>query len=259
MSITFKDFILRSWLDIKMNFRYIFKISKKGNFSIPTNYKNIFSDDFQKLDKWDDPSKWGIPPYHPNFLYQWYDENQIKQTNNGVEFSSVINPKYFEEINTTIPNSIGILRTKDCWKYGIFTFSAKLPSGTYLWPAMWMSGRWNWPPEIDLLEAHSYNTNDNTLLSDIHVKYQNNVTSCSRTHRLPNKTTENFIEYVIWWEKDFVKIYYNGYLVKYVTDKNILDGLNEEQRIIIGNGTEVEFNKDNLTPLIINKIMIYQK
>lgn len=266
--MTFKDWIIRSWLDIKMNYRYIFSITEYGNeLVIPDEYNQIFNDDF-KSDyhlKWDNGAEFGIQPYHPAQLWQWYDPEQIKQTSNGVELSSVVKPKYFEEINTSIPNAIGMLRTKDAWKYGIFIFQAKLPSGMWLWPALWLSGRWNWPPEIDVVEALSENTynydNNRHITSNIHRsdgKGGDKMTG-SRKHRLPNQTTKEYIEYALWWEEDFIKIYYNGYLVLHVTDKDVLNGMFEAQRIIIGNGTETNFKSNNLTPLIVKTVEIFQK
>ena len=265
-NITIKDWFIRTWLDIKMNLRYVFKIEKTGVFKITTDYKLKFYEDFKDsyFEQWDDQDHQGLPPYNLANMNQWYDPSLIKQSGSGIEFNAVVKPKYFDEIDTTIPNAICSIRSKNAWKYGIFIFSSKMNSGTYLWPALWLSGLYNWPPEIDLLEGYSndtidYNKNKN-LCSNVHIKEgTSNDSAGSRTHRLPNKVTENFIEYVIWWEKDFIKIYYNGYLVRHITDKTVLNGMFEEQRIIIGTGLQEGFNADCLTPMIVNKVTVYQK
>jgi beta-glucanase (GH16 family) len=266
-NITFKDFILRTWLDIKMNLRYLFNIKKIGKFNIPQNYVEVFSDDFKSgeyKDKWDNNIFWPNP-FSPDNLNLWLDPEQIKITDNGVELYSVIKPKYFDDIQKEIPNAVGLIRTKESWKYGIFKFVCKLPKGTYLWPALWLSGRWNWPPEIDLLEGKCDDTinyyNNTNLQSNVHFGSKNDGTYKhigGRKHRLPNETTEEYIEYIIWWEKDFIKFYYNGYLVRHITDKKVLDGMFEDQRVIVGNGLYPEFNKDNLTPMILKKIEIFK-
>lgn len=266
-NITLKDLAIRSCLDIKMNTRYLFNTTKKGDFEIPTNYSEIFSDDFKSdyHNKWDSGSELGLPPYHPSNPKEWYDNEQIKQTDRGIELSAIIKPKYFDEIKTTIQNAVGFVRTKDCWKYGIFSFTAQLPIGTYLWPALWLSGRYNWPPEIDILEGYSTSTNDyhknKELQSNIHFKNKkgNDDDAGARSHKLPNRTTKELIEYVLWWEEDFIKIYYNGYLVRHITDKTVLNGMFESQRIILNTATDKGFNKNNLTPFIIKEVKVYQK
>lgn len=265
--ITFRDWVLRTWLELKSNMRYIFKFQKTGIFKITSDYKLKFYEDF-KQDyhyNWDNAAEWGIPPYHPDNMNQWYDPEQVTQNEEGVNFNSVVKPHYFEELDTTIPNAVNMLRTKDSWKYGIFIFSAKLSSGTYLWPALWVCGRWSWPPEIDLLEAYSDDTTDyyknKKLQSNVHMNCDTGgiESAGARTHRLPNKVTENFIEYVLWWEKDFIKMYYNGYLVRKITDKEILDKMFEDQRIIIGSGIQVGFTTNNISPVVVNKVAVYQK
>jgi beta-glucanase (GH16 family) len=266
--ITFKDWAIRSWLELKSNIRYIFNITKVGKFTIPSDYKPKFDDDFLVFsysEKWDDQDHQGLPPYHPAFLETWYDPLLIAQTNEGISFGAMVKPKYFPEIDTTIPNASCSVRSKDSWKYGIFVFSAKLNSGTYLWPALWLTGRYNWPPEIDLLEAYSDDTidfsNNKNLFSTVHFKNNKgeHISNGSRTHRLANEVTKEFVNYVIWWEKDFIKLYYNGYLVRYITDKRVLDGQFEDQRIIIGTGIQTGFFENNLTPIVVNKVAVYQK
>jgi beta-glucanase (GH16 family) len=266
--ITFRDWFLRTWLDFKNICRYIFGIKKEGVFRLTSNYKLVFYDDFTSdyFEKWDDQDHQGLAPYHPANMNQWYDPSLISQTEEGISFGAVVKPKYFPELDTTIPNATCAIRSKESWKYGIFVFSAKMSSGTYLWPALWLSGRYNWPPEIDILEGYSDKTNDyhknKTLKSNVHIKNEDNTGSdCAgaRTHRLPNKVTEEFIEYVLWWEEKFIKIYYNGYLVRKITDPHILYGMFEDQRIIIGTGVQEGFNKDNITPVVVSKVTVYQK
>lgn len=264
--ITLKDWIAKIWFKIQGNFRYILNITKEGKFKIPEEYHLQYTDSFDNdyTKNWRDGSQWWGVPYHSSFTNQWYDPDQIKLIKDGVQFSAILKDRYFSEINTTIPAAIGLMKSIQGWKYGIFSFTSKLPSGTYLWPALWLTGMYNWPPEIDLLEGYSDNTNDyrnnRTLQSNVHIKETPSINpDGSHTHILPNKVTEEFINYVIWWEKDFIKLYYNGYLVRHITDKIILDGMFEPQVIVIGTAIQKGFNKDNLTSMIVNKIAVYQK
>ena len=97
--ITIRDWFIRTFLDIKMNLRYIFKIEKEGIFKITSDYKLKFHDDFTSdySSSWENSANWGLPQYHPAYLSQWYDPEQIKQTENGVEFSSVLSLNIFQK------------------------------------------------------------------------------------------------------------------------------------------------------------------
>jgi len=258
-----KDFISQVILDVKMNFRYWFKITKYGKFTIPESYDNIFNENFKNLSKWESNIFWP-EPFHPENLVQWLNEENIKLGAEGVELHAIQNPKYFESIDTVIPNSVGFFRTKDAWQYGIFSFIAQLPKGTYLWPALWLSGEKLWPPEIDLLEGYSYQTNDyfknKKIKSNIYFRGSNDkvLSIRGRSHKLPINVNETFVEYTVWWEKDFVNFYYNGYLVRRITNDKILKTLNEKQKIILSNGAQVGFFEDNETPLIVKNVKVYQ-
>jgi len=255
---TIKDTLSRTYLSILNAFRYWFKKSSFGSFVVPNDYKLQFGDTFSTMNAWDKTSEWGLPPYHPNNMLQWYDDEQVKLVPDGIEFNAILKEGYDR------PNAIGMIRSKDSWKYGIFKFNAKLPKGTYLWPALWFSGKLSWPPEIDLLEAYSDETLDNhknkKLQSNIHYTYGNEQQSFGGTnHWLPVETTEKFVEYTLWWEKDFIKIFYNGYMVLHVTNTKVLDGMFEEQKVIIGNGTQDGFNKNCISAMIVKSLRIYQK
>lgn len=241
-------------------------MTKVGGFAIPRNYELVFSDNFIKdyrID-WLEASQWYGLPYHPDFLSHWYDPEQIRQAEHGIEFHVSKKPKYFPEVNTTILGATGAVRSKLAWQYGIFVYRAKLPSGPYIWPALWMTGSLSWPPEIDLLEGYSNKSGDYDggirLLSNVHMTYKGKKDDIGQArHRLPNKITSDFIDYVIWWEKDFIKLYYNGYLVRHITDRKLLDTMNEPMLMILGAAVQKEFNTTNKSPLIIDKVAVYQK
>lgn len=181
-----------------------------------------------------------------------------------IRFFCTRKAKYFEEINTIIHNAVSNLRTKQSWKYGIFIISAKLPRGNYLWPALWLSGATTLPPEIDILEGYSNDTTTykkgKSLYSNVHMTIDNVKSNIGgRKHFLRNKVTEEFIEYVLWWEKDFIKIYYNGYLVSKITDPKVLEAMYEPQKLIIGSSIQKKFIRNSISPLAINRVEVYQK
>lgn len=263
---TFKDWILKAWLGTKSLIRYTTNTCKAGTFEIPSNYKLVFSDNFMNDYKinWIEASHWWAQPYHPDFLDAWFDPAQITQGNEGIEFNISAKPRYFPEVDTTMRAAGTSIKSKEAWQYGIFKFIAKLPSGPQLWPALWLTGNFSWPPEIDLLEGYSNNSDDYDngirLLSNVHMTYKGGKNDVgSARHRLSNKVTEEFIEYVIWWEEDFIKLYYNGYLVRHITDKKALETMNETMVIVVGAGNQKEFNQTAKTPMIVNRVAVYQK
>ena len=137
--ITFRDWILRTLLELKSDFRYIFGVEKEKVFIIPSSYKLVFTDSLFSTEHWLSGEFWWEQPYHPGNLNQWYDSEQIEVSVDGVQFSAVQKSREFPSVGI-IPNSIGLMKTKSSWKYGIFSFFVKLPAGTYLWPALWLSG-----------------------------------------------------------------------------------------------------------------------
>ena len=206
MKQNLQDYLTNLWLGIKNNTRYLLNVKTKGNeLKITEDYNTVFIDCFELdyKEKWDYEIFWPNP-FHPEYLIQWTDSNQIEQWTNKqknehhIKLNASTKPMFFESISYVIPNAIGVIRTKKSWKYGIFQITAKLPKGKHLWPAIWLAGYKSWPPEIDILEGYSRN-NDNykELTTCIHYRDSNKIHKSfpSKNHRLPIDVCENFIEY----------------------------------------------------------------
>ncbi|CAH1155650.1 unnamed protein product [Phaedon cochleariae] len=155
----------------------------------------IFEDNFKKLDltKWQHELTLGGGG---NWEFQWYTNNRsnsyvedgilhIKPTlvaddygndflysgtidlNGGSPADQCTNPQWYGCVrsgsSTNILNPIKSARIRSlesfAFKYGKVEIRAKLPSGDWLWPALWMLPRWNqystWPAsgEIDIMES----------------------------------------------------------------------------------------------------------
>lgn len=108
-----------------------------------------------------DPSMWGWG----NNELEYYTDN-LKNTyvkDGSLHLTAYEEPMTFPEIdpNRVAPYSSGKITTKDnfTFKYGRIDFRAKLPSGTGLWPALWMLpnddtyGSWAASGELDVMEA----------------------------------------------------------------------------------------------------------
>jgi beta-glucanase (GH16 family) len=261
------DNITRLILDGKSNYRVAKDITIEGDeFQVPSNYKVVYYDDFKgNLD-----TNWHKTidlnqPYHPNQLWQWYDASLVQQNRNGVTLDEKFKPKKFVGVKNPIDWAIGTMMSKQTYMYGIYKFTLKLPYGKYLWPAIWLSGSKNWPPEIDILEAYSgedciYDT-DSRLTTNIHYSRNGKHKQVgAMKHPLPNKVTEEYLNFILHWEKGFIKIYYNGYKVYQCTDSIILNKINEPMHIIMNNGREnVNDHRGSVTPLTISSVVIYQK
>ena len=259
----------------------------------PLGYKQVFYDGFEStldLDKWKLGQPWGR--FHPSDLKQHYDidgkETYISKENHLVlELRDrplhVIKSELPEwrqnddmEDEFTIPYAVGLVTSKESWLYGWFEAEIKLPKGTSLWPAFWLSGKHSWPPEIDIFEAYS---NNGDLYSDKflfkkrdHVKIQPNLhygvveegtKEMYGAYDVPvYDATNRFVQYACWWEKDFIRIYYDGMMVFECTNPEVLKWYNKnssEQFIIINNGVYSEKSKPNDCAMEIKKVKVYQK
>lgn len=145
----------------------------------------------------------------------------------------------------TIPMKSGKIVSKRTFKHGIIQVLAKLPNVKYMWPAIWLTGAESWPPEIDLAEAYSdgkiqYASSNNIICKpNIHYLDKNG------NHKAPHPTQhyvkhpdERFVTYTLWWEKDFIRIYYDGNLAYEFTNKEILKQFDKPMHLILNNAVE---------------------
>lgn len=280
-----KDKILNKIYQFMSIKRYFLK-TKSIECKIGNEYKICFYDDFSNdtIGKnWLRSHEWGF--YHPDNLTQYYgldnDVSFIKDNKmhlltkkEPLIISNTDNTNSSDEF--TIPYKVGLVRSVESWKYGWFIASIKMPIGKYLWPAFWLTGENAWPPEIDIVECYSDSDSlySKKLLgiSKKHWKIQPNVhykkllkNEMWGPYNCPiSNMTNEFVEFALNWEKDFIKIFYNGYLVLKITDKKILNFINEyKQVIILNNGVNLIGKYDNLladgSDMQINYVKVYQK
>jgi len=255
----------------------------------PDGYVNVFSDEFKKTlntKAWRYGQSWG--EFHPNEPHQYYDNNGTLSyvSSEGLVLELRKYPKTFlkknipswlqkdgmpDEIN--IPVGVGMVSTIESWRYGWFEGWIQLPKGQSYWNAFWLTALKSWPPEIDIFEGYSeegpyYNvgfTKDRKIQPNLHygVIEEGTKKMYSPFNNTVKGATERFVQYVCHWEKDFIRIYYDGNLVFQCTDKNILKWFNREdvsQYIILNHGLHrAHTNNPQESSMLIKSIKVYQK
>lgn len=218
--------------------------------------KSIFWSGYE----WITQERWG--QVHPEKPHWWYDEScvHICRGTNQLHLRTRYNPKYFPEINDTSYIGVGLVSCTKKFGFGTYSISAKLPKGENLWPAFWMWSWDSWPPEIDIFEAYSDSKGKylKPRLSNplgfwnvqTNVHYQegdSNKMMGGKTHYFGFKDpSEHFIDYTLIWQRDIIKFYYDNRLVRTITDKNILDQLNQtKMNVILNNGVTSDVNISN--------------
>jgi hypothetical protein len=198
----------------------------------------------KEFDKfWLKEQPWG--KIHPEYQYQWYDSEMVEIKEDKLILKSKPN---FKDIGTifyettksnTQPSyiSVGLVTSKIPFNPGHFHFEIELPLDDWTWPAVWTTCFSAWPPEIDLIEAYSGDDNyKNFTRLHSNVHYNNlegkHLSIESDMHPVYKKRFN--LAFTIL--KDRINFYYEGWLVRTVTDPIILKNIwNDPRQMIIFN------------------------
>ena len=118
-----------------------------------------------------------------------------------------------------------------------------------------MYGVNNWPPEIDILEAYPNKKGNvvdiTTTKWETNIHYENHgakqygakgISSLIYllTHRKGQPDTWKLV-----WTPEYIKIYFNGFRVRYITDKTVINhfNANNKMRIVVNNMLQDNFDK----------------
>jgi beta-glucanase (GH16 family) len=266
------NFMLNVWCFILYNIFFI----KQGKFKIPTTYKLVVTENFTTMSRDDLSNKYDLSPwpgYLPSNLQQWYDPKAV-ELNNGLALNVSNNTKTITSYTVngawidnqspvTINHGVGMVKSLKAYQYGIFEWNIELPFGPQLWPAIWLTGRDSWPPEIDILEGYS----------DDNMKYGRNLNS--NIHCGSNPTNhygiganrhglfvdlDKPLNLICHWTKDFIKIYYNGFLCRILTNPTDLKWfINSYMLVIMNNALRTDVAGDlTVSPLIVIDFKYYQ-
>lgn len=208
---------------------------------------------------WLQHERWGM--IHPEKSHWWYDPSaSFIDDEDRLNLITHKNHRYFSAIDKTSTIGVGLVSCKTKFKFGEFKIVAKLPYGKHLWPAFWMWSWDSWPPEIDVFEGYSDNNSNFfkfrlgkpfgfwNLQTNLHYTEDGkNKMMGGKTHYFGFKDpTKNWITYSVTWTKDFVEFYYDDKLVRKITEKKILEQLNQTtMNVIINNGVTADVDLIN--------------
>jgi len=235
--------------------RLKYKLSGKNSdlLVLPKNirhYERTFYDSFNEFDpsKWSKGQPWGS--YHPDFLHQYYGTEQIFVKDGLLHLLNDHAPKTFYKNATdsiTIPYGTGLINSlnQKCFQYGYFAIRSKNPQGPATWPAFWLTGKNNWPPEIDIFEMYG-KENGKTIHKQtmtIHAGKVENRTKkmIVKKVQLPKNTDTEFHIYACLWEPKKITFYTDGVKVKTVKlNKWMQQFYKEPMYLIINNALDHE-------------------
>jgi beta-glucanase (GH16 family) len=245
------DRIVNRFFQLKSWFRSLSKKNKFGFDEPLTKSMTLdFNDDFKIFDtsKWRIAQPWGR--FHKDNPTQYYGDESVYIEENSL----ILDTRYLPKTGMTtwendnvydIDYSVGLISSLKSFGYGFYEFYIELPNGIGLWPAVWLTADDTWPPEIDILEAYSDELSkyDSRLQTNFHFDFnENKKNSGPRNHKISDLFS--IIKVSCHWTEDFIKVYYNGYLVRRITSKKTLKWYqNKRMIIVINNALRREYIK----------------
>ena len=220
--------------------------------------------------EWLTRERWGR--IHPEKPICWYDPECVSVDNKGyLHLTTDLSPKEINDANGKPHNpklGTGLICSVEDFSYGRFEIDAMLPSGKNKWPAFWLWGADTWPPEIDILEGYTDNRRGYLKFNrfnpmgfwNVQTNLWTHSSGGTKNHNLKAKTsffgfknpTRNFLTYSLLWLPDKIRISYNGYLVREVTDPKILEYFNNQKmRVVINNHFQKDNDKDVYSDFVV--------
>jgi beta-glucanase (GH16 family) len=246
----------KSTFDFRNSFtkiRYTISAKNSDSLILPKTCRNMqrtFVDSFNFFDetKWSKGQPWGN--YHPDFHHQYYGPNQVFVKDGLLHLLNEYQPTTFNK-NTkdsiTIPYGTGLINSlnQKCFKYGYFAIRSKNPIGPATWPAFWLTGQKNWPPEIDIFEMYGKNNGKRIHRQTMTIHMGKTETHTKRmivkSINLPKDTDQKFHIYACHWEPKKITFYTDGIKVKTIKlNKWMRQFYQEPMYLIVNNALDHE-------------------
>ncbi len=182
----------------------------------------VFADEFDSLNTniWQIGQPWGR--YHGQQPHQYYGDSEVFVKNGVLFLQNRYAPKKFPSGDSSIiiPYGTGLINTAHSrtFQYGFFAIRSKNPSGPATWPAFWLTGKNNWPPEIDVYEMYGKSTGK-TVHRQTMTLHFGKIETRTKTHlmkavNLSKDTDSAFHIYACLWTPDRVVFYTDGVPVR---------------------------------------------
>jgi len=171
----------------------------------------VWSDEFEYTGL-PDSTKWGYDVgYIANNELQYYRESRLE--NSRVEDGNLIieaRKESYEGYDYTSARLV--TRGKETWQYGRVEVRAKLPTGTGMWPAIWMLGEnireVGWPEcgELDIMENVGFDAD--VIHANIHTEAYNHTIGTNKGDTLiVSAPYEDYYVYAMEWTPDQIDFF----------------------------------------------------
>lgn len=269
----------QSYLDLKNGFgtgRYLREEKSTTRLAFPFDsegYKLIFEDNFDSLNRkvWQVGQPWGR--FHAQTPHQYFGDSEVYVKEGILILENRYAPKVFKHADTLlkIPYGTGLINTyySNQFKYGYFAIRSKNPTGPATWPAFWLTGRDNWPPEIDVFEMYGRcdgkSVNEQTMTLHFGKIETKTKTQVTKSIRLSEDTDSEFHIYSCLWEPGRVTFYTDGVKVRTIKLNGWMNQFyREPMYLLVNNAVDYRFLKclDNSTlpvKLEVDWIRVYSR
>lgn len=185
-------------------------------------YKLVFADEFDSFNTavWQKGQPWGR--FHGQLPHQYYGDSEVFVRDGILYLQNRYAPKSFRhgDSNIVIPYGTGLINTfwSKQFTYGYFSIRSKNPPGPATWPAFWLTGKNNWPPEIDIFEMYGrcdgQTIHEQTMTLHFGKIETNTKTLLTKSVKLPPDTDTAFHIYSCLWEPGQVTFFTDGIKVR---------------------------------------------
>ena len=225
-------------------------------------YRLSFSDEFDtlNLDKWQKGQPWG--QVHFQYPHQYYCDSAAFVKNGKLHLMNYYAPKEYRYKDSiyTVPYGVGCINSFYSFssKYGYFAIRSKNPTGNATWPAFWLTGKYSWPPEIDIFEMYGACNGRDIHKQTMSLHYGstegNTKGSLTKSVQLSKDTDVKFHVYSCLWEPKKIRFFTDGVLVKTIRlNRWMRKYFDAEMYIIVNNA--VDYNRLNC----VNSLELPQK
>ena len=241
---TAKDVLWTNYSLLKNNIRYLFKVQPK---KFKTHHNFVLEETFKNLDKWRKNLWWG--GYSENETTSYFDEKALKITDEGLHITYKNSPRINRHTGVRMEWMTGTVESLDSYGKGSFEVICEILPGTGVWYApLWFVTKGDGSkeeftvlPEPDVCEFYTKgDINNFKAQTNFHYGkgYSEELHKMigAVTHKIRNVYNRE-ISFAMIWEDDYIEFYYDGHLVRKITNREILDNM-KEQIVIIGTGVK---------------------